>query len=166
MGVRFAPEYAVIVTNGAGSSTKSEFSYDGVFRRRVRKEYTWSSGTWNLASEVRYVYEGRLALQERDGNNVPTVTFTRGLDLSGSREGAGGIGGLLARTDHATGQSAFYHADGNGNVTALVNAQQLVVARYTYDPFGNTLSKSGPLADANLYRFSSKESHQPSGLAY
>jgi len=33
------------------------------------------------------------------------------------------------------------------------------------DPFGNTLSKSGPLADANTYRFSSQEYHQPSGLS-
>jgi len=121
---------------------------------------------WGPASETRYLYDGRLVLQERDANNLPTVTYTRRLDLSGTREGAGGIGGLLARTDHGSGQSAFYHADGNGNVTALVNAQQLVVARYTYDPFGNTLSKSGPLADANLYRFSSKESHEPSGLVY
>ena len=157
---------SIIVTNGVGSSSKSEFVYDGLFRRRVRKEYTWSSGAWNLACEVRYVYDGRLVLQERDANNLPLVTYTRGLDLSGSRGGAGGIGGLLARTDHASGQSAFYHADGNGNVTALVNGQQLVVARYTYDPFGNTLSKSGPLAEVNLYRFSSKESHQPSGLVY
>jgi RHS repeat-associated protein len=157
---------SVIVTNGSGGSTKSEFVYDGMFRRRVRKEYTWSSGIWNPASEIRYVCDGRLVLQERDANNLPLVTYTRGLDLSGRREEAGGIGGLLARTDNATGQSAFYHADGNGNITALVNAQQLGVARYTYDPFGNTLSKFGPLADANLYRFSSKESHEPSGLVY
>jgi len=33
------------------------------------------------------------------------------------------------------------------------------------DPFGNILSKSGPLADANSYRFSSQEYHQPSGLS-
>jgi len=33
------------------------------------------------------------------------------------------------------------------------------------DPFGNTLSKSGPLADANTYRFSSQEYHQSSGLS-
>jgi RHS repeat-associated protein len=33
------------------------------------------------------------------------------------------------------------------------------------DPFGNILSKSGPLADANIYRFSSQEYHQPSGLS-
>jgi len=38
------------------------------------------------------------------------------------------------------------------------------VARYEYDPFGNTLSKSGALADANTYRFSSQEYHQNSGL--
>jgi len=104
-------------------------------------------------------------IQERDVNNLPTVTYTRGRDLSGSLQGAGGIGGLLARTDAANGQSACYHVDGNGNVTAMVNAQQIVVAKYTYDPFGNILSKSGPLADANTYRFSSQEYHQPSGLS-
>jgi type VI secretion system secreted protein VgrG len=32
------------------------------------------------------------------------------------------------------------------------------------DPFGNILSKSGPLSDANTYRFSSQEYHQNSGL--
>jgi RHS repeat-associated protein len=46
------------------------------------------------------------------------------------------------------------------------SAAQVVVARYLYDPFGNLLSQSGPLADANLYRFSSKEWHQNSGLVY
>jgi RHS repeat-associated protein len=60
----------------------------------------------------------------------------------------------------------YYHADGNGNVTALVASNQLVVARYLYDPFGNTLSASGPIAEANLYRFSSKEFHAASGLVY
>ncbi len=34
------------------------------------------------------------------------------------------------------------------------------------DPFGNILSKSGPLADVNLHRFSSKEFHANSGLVY
>jgi len=35
-------------------------------------------------------------LQERDANNGPLITYTLGLDLSGTMEGAGGIGGLLA----------------------------------------------------------------------
>src|SRR5205823_5131849 len=38
--------------------------------------------------------------------------------------------------------------------------------RYIYDPFGNTLSSGGPLGDANLYRFSSKEVDLKSALAY
>src|SRR2546428_1901505 len=82
-------------------------------------------------------YDGNLEIQWRDGNNLPTLTLTRSRDLSGSLQGAGGIGGLLARTDAANGQTACFHADGNGNVTAMVNAQQVVVAKYIYDPFGN-----------------------------
>jgi len=60
----------------------------------------------------------------------------------------------------------YYHADGNGNITCLVNANQAVVASYRYDPYGNTLAQSGPLAEANTYRFSSKEFHAASGLYY
>jgi RHS repeat-associated protein len=149
-------------------SWRSEFSYDGKMRRRIRREYTWSS-SWAQTNEVRYVYDGNLVIQERDENNLPRVSYTRGKDLSGSCEGAGGIGGLLARTDHSTfspQSTSCYHADGNGNITALINSNQIVVARYEYDPFGTALSISGPLADANLYRFSSKELHANSGFIY
>src|SRR5262249_13932077 len=48
----------------------------------------------------------------------------------------------------------------------LVDALQKVVARYLYDPFGNTLAVSGPMAEANLYRFSSKEWLPAVGLVY
>jgi RHS repeat-associated protein len=62
--------------------------------------------------------------------------------------------------------TAFYHADGNGNITMLISSSQMIVAKYLYDPFGNTLAQSGLLADANLYRFSSKEWDPNSGLYY
>jgi RHS repeat-associated protein len=88
-------------------------------------------------------------------------------------EGAGGIGGILARTDYSAAAAAVYeegpsyfHSDGNGNVTMLINGAQAVVAKYLYDAFGNTLSAAGSLASANLYRFSSKEAHPNSGLVY
>ena len=128
-------------------------------------------GVWVQTNEVYYVYDGNLVIQERDINNLPTTTYTRGKDLSGSLEGAGGIGGLLARTSQAyadaplAGQS-YYHSDGNGNVTMLIDSFQGIVAKYLYDAFGNIISKSGLLADANLYRFSSKEAHPNSGLVY
>jgi RHS repeat-associated protein len=54
--------------------------------------------------------------------------------------------------------------DGNHNVTALVNSQGTLVARYIYDPYGNLLESWGSLADANLYRFASQEVHPQSGL--
>jgi RHS repeat-associated protein len=39
----------------------------------------------------------------------------------------------------------------------------VVVARYLYDPFGNTLAMSGPKALINTYRFSSKPIHDGLG---
>ncbi len=156
----------------SSNSWKTVFSYDGKMRLRKRTESNYVGSAWVKASETRYIYDGMLPIQERDVNNIPLVTYTRGNDLSGSLQGAGGIGGLLARTDNtlyvigSPSAHAFYHSDGNGNVTALVNDKQIVAAKYTYDPYGNTLSQSGPLADANSYRFSSKEVHRKSGLYY
>jgi RHS repeat-associated protein len=129
-------------------------------------------GAWELADEVRCRSDGWRVVQERDGNNTPTVSYTRGTDLSGSLEGAGGIGGLLARSHGYSGGTGhwsthnFYHADGNGNITYVVNSSQGLAASYQYDPFGNTLASSGSLAGANGYRFSSKEQHVRSGLYY
>jgi len=85
-------------------------------------------------------------------------------------ERAGGIGGLLARSHGYSGGTwsthNFYQADGNGNITYMVNSSQSSVAAYKYDPFGNLISSSGSLAGANVYRFSSKEQHANSGMYY
>jgi RHS repeat-associated protein len=122
-----------------------------------------SSGTWNVSKETHYVYDGMLVVQERDGSNNPTVSYTRGKDLSGGRQGAGGIGGLLAYSSTSTGDH-YYHSDALGNVTAMVNVNGALSASYEYDPYGNLLGAAGPMAGLNNYRFSSKELHQNSGL--
>ena len=161
---------SVVVTNATGVVTRSDFAYDGFMRRRTRVELALGTSGWLTNQTVRYIYDGSVVIQERDGNNLPVVTYTHGIDQGGGLDSAGGIGGFLARTDHsqlvvsASGAHSYYHCDGNGNVTCLINTNQSVVARYLYDPFGSVISKSGPLADANLYRFSSKEFHLPSGL--
>ncbi len=96
----------------------------------------------------------------RPAGNLPLVTYTRGRDLSGSLAGAGGIGGLLARSHGYSGGNwtyhNAYHADGNGTVTALVNGSGVLQAGYRYDPFGRYLNGGGTLATANVLRFSSK----------
>ena len=142
------------------SRWKWEFFYDGQSRMRIRKDYVWMGSGWYPNGETRYLYDGMLVLQERSSANSPTVTYTRGRDLSGSLEGAGGIGGLLARSH---GYSAgtwsthnFYHADGNGNVGALVNGAGALQASYKYDPYGRYLGGSGTVAAANQMRWSSK----------
>src|SRR5205823_2651159 len=102
---------------------KSEFSYDGKLRRRIRREYAWQSGAWRMTNEVRYIYDGNLVIQERDGLNLPAVGYTRGKDLSGSLEGAGGIGGLLSFSDLKSSPPVHYcyHGDAHGNVTMPIN---------------------------------------------
>ena len=138
----------ITVTN----AWKTELTYDGEFRRRIRKEFAWQSGAWTLTNEVHYLFDGSQVIQERDGSNAPQVSYTR-------------VGGrMLARTDNSAGTHAYYHTDGNRNVAVLINTAQLIVAKYLYDPFGNTLAISGPLAEANHYRFSSQEYHLNSGI--
>ena len=153
-----------------GTTYNSGFTYDGLGRLRSRVEYTWNGVTWNPNTTTEYIYDGMRVIQERDVNNTPTVSYTRGTDLSGTMEGAGGIGGLLARSSGYSGGNwsthYFYHADGNGNITYLVDSSQALAASYRYDPFGNTLSTSGTQASANVYRFSSKEINTDTGMYY
>src|SRR5439155_26740489 len=124
--------------------------------------------SWYPSVTTYYVYDGKRVIQERTSS--PTVSYTRGSDLSGSFEGAGGIGGLLARSHaYQSGNGSwtnhnYYHADGGGNVTYMVDTNQNTMASYRYDPFGNKMSSSGTLASANVYRFSSKEVHVNSGM--
>jgi RHS repeat-associated protein len=139
---------SVLVT----SNWQSQFVYDGKFRRRIEKDFSWSGSSWTETNEIHFIYDGNTVIQERNTNNTPLVTYTRG------------VGGLLARTD--TNSSTYYHADGNGNITLMLDASQNIVAKYLYDPFGNILSQSGPMANANVYRFASKEWNANAGFYY
>ncbi|MCC7375420.1 MAG: hypothetical protein IT581_12265, partial [Verrucomicrobiales bacterium] len=163
-----------LVTAYITNNWKTDFTYDGRARMKVRKEYTWNGAAWTLSNETRYLYHGMRVVQERNGSDVPQVSYTRGPDLSGSLEGAGGIGGLVGRSHgYNAGTGAwtthhFYHSDGNGNVTYLVNASQGLGVSFRYDAFGRTTAASpGTLTTSdNVYRFSSKEHHLKSGLYY
>jgi RHS repeat-associated protein len=86
------------------------------------------------------------------------LSFVRGLDLSGTPQGAGGVGGLLFVGHFAS--AIGYHAvacDGNGNVAALVDAADgTESARYEYGPFGEPLRVTGPMGKVNPLRFSTQ----------
>jgi len=148
------------------------YTYDGLKRLRVKKTYLWNGSSYVLSEERRYLYDGKLIIQERNGDNIPLVTYTRGIDLSSGMDGLGGIGGLLGRTDNTqlvVGNPyahTYFHADGNGNVTHLIDTAQRLAAHYTYDPFGRVIAETGPTATGNRGQFSSKESDAITGLSY
>lgn len=154
-----------LVTNFVAGAWKSEFIYDGRMRRRIERDYTWNGSAWTQTNEAHFIYDGNVIIQHRDANNLPTLTLTRGTDLSGSLQGAGGIGGLLAMTENyaINSEHSYYHADGNGNITCLISLNQIIVAKAEYDPYGNFLSLSGPKAGVNCYWFSGKPIHLASG---
>jgi RHS repeat-associated protein len=88
-----------------------------------------------------------------------------GQDLSGSLQSAGGVGGLLAAS--ISGTNCFATYDGNGNITALINAaDKSLAARYEYSPYGELLRETGLLAHQNPFRFSTKFWDDESGLVY
>jgi RHS repeat-associated protein len=159
-----------LVETDQSANSRTDLIYDGRMRLRKRVESTWNGSSWVQSSETRYLYDGMRVIQERDSSNTPTVSYTRGMDLSGTFEGAGGIGGLLARSSGysagAWSTNHYYHADGSGNITALVDSTQAISATYKYEPFGRTISSSGTMAVQNVYRFSSKEWLTGSGMYY
>ncbi|MBR4171174.1 MAG: RHS repeat-associated core domain-containing protein, partial [Kiritimatiellae bacterium] len=77
-----------------------------------------------------------------------------GTDLTGSLQGDGGVGGLLAVKLNETWYAPLY--DANGNITAYVSENGDTVATYEYDAFGATISQSGMMADTFRHRFSTK----------
>jgi RHS repeat-associated protein len=134
--------------------------------RRVSKVTEDGSGT----TECDYVYDGWALIRERiaSGETAQTNSYVYGLDLSGSLQGAGTIGGILAtvREGDSAPVVGYYAYDANGNVTDLVGTNGTVLARYEYDPFGNPLVATGALAAANPFRFSTKYTDDETGLVY
>jgi RHS repeat-associated protein len=148
----YSPENQLTNITVAGQ-WKVDFVHDGLGRRCIERDYAWQGGNWQLTNEVHILYDGYVPIQGRDTNNNVLWTLTRGIDLSGTLAGAGGIGGLLARTD--TNGSTLFHADGAGNITGLMNGQENMAARYMYGAFGSLILQGGPMANVNVMGVSS-----------
>lgn len=144
-------------------STKSSYVYDYMGRRIGKKIYEFSTGNWQQQNDTQFVYDGWNLVKEIDKVKNTESHYMWGLDLSQSVQGAGGIGGLLARIDSDSQYNYFY--DGNGNVGQLVNGKS-IVASYEYDPFGKLVKAEGALAETNPFRFSTKYFDDESKLYY
>ncbi|MCX6865295.1 MAG: hypothetical protein NTV46_03570 [Verrucomicrobia bacterium] len=150
------------------------FDYDHL-SRRISKTVTPNGET---AVTTRYLYDGWNLIAEYTGTTL-TRTYVWGMDLSGSMQGAGGVGGLLVTSEHGmtTGnppvptRTPYYPTfDGNGNVSEYLDDAGEAVAHYEYDAFGNTVAT---LVDDDVdinkdfaHRFSTKSIDIETGLYY
>ena len=117
--------------------------------RRVKKVTAEATATffyddWNLKEE-RVAYTNGM---------TSTIRYFWGKNISGTLQGAGGVGGLLYLTVDGTIYIPFYN--NNGDITRYISEDGLVVAQFTYDPYGNVLEQAGAAADFLRFRFSTK----------
>jgi RHS repeat-associated protein len=148
---------------------KLEFVYDYQGRRVQKTVSEWDENTSSfiITSTTLYLYDGWNVVAEAitKGAANTAKTYLWGLDLSGSYQGAGGIGGLLA----VVVDSGTYYptCDGNGNVMAYIDASDASsTAQFEYSPFGEPLRASGPIANELTYRFSTKYEDLETALLY
>jgi RHS repeat-associated protein len=135
---------------------KLDFVYDWQSRRVQKTVSTNNGSAYYPQGTNRFAYDGWNLLAILNPQSSLVQAFVWGLDLSGSLKGAGGVGGLLVLGDAANG-CHFVGFDGNGNVSTLTKTSDgTPSAQYGYGPFGELSLSAGPMAKANLLRFSTK----------
>jgi len=146
-----------------------EFGYDWQGRRVSKAVLTnWNGSIYQTTNLTRFLYDGWRPVAELAGDNALVRSYAWGLDLSGTIEDAGGIGGLVEILDYSTWPPGrhFTVFDGNGNIVALVQSDGTVSARYEYGPFGEPIRETGTFARSNPFRWSTKYWDPESDLVY
>jgi len=158
----------VAITNRTpvGPAMGLSFAYDWRGRRIGKTVIT--NGL--VSTSEGFVYDGWNLIAILTSNSSLLTSFTWGLDLSGTEQGAGGVGGLLAVSQLSNSRitnSSFTAYDGNGNTAALVDSGTGTTSgQYEYGPFGEVLRATGPMAKLNPFRFSTKYQDDETDLVY
>ncbi|MCK9305651.1 MAG: hypothetical protein M0P27_09695, partial [Bacteroidales bacterium] len=152
-------ENRLISSSNFTSGVLCEYAYDYQSRRISKTtltpnpysclttKYIWDG--WNIAAEI-------IIDQTIFTTNVNYYTW--GLDLSGTLQGAGGVGGLLSDTKVTSYETNTYFAVGdvNGNITEYMDTIGAIKAHYKYNSAGEITYQSGTMADDFTHRFSTK----------
>jgi RHS repeat-associated protein len=145
------------------------YLYDAQSRRIAKVAGT--SATTSTATLYLYDAWNCIAEYERGTGVSPVLTLKKtrlwGTDLSGTPQGAGGVGGLLCESQISNSQISNYYPtyDGNGNISEYLSTTCTTAAHFEYDPFGNTVVNTDT-ANLFTYRFSTKPRDQETGLYY
>lgn len=180
-----ATPFAGYVSYDANGNLKTDGarSYDYDAENRLIK-VTQGSSVWNYkydylgrriekngtgVATTRYLYDGWNLIAELDGSGTLTRRFVWGPDVSGSSQGAGGVGGLLVIDAYLGGSSASQYYpiyDASHNVLGLYDGNGNAAAAYQYDPFGNLQAAAGSYSTANPFRSATKYTDDETGLIY
>nr|WP_239094257.1 RHS repeat-associated core domain-containing protein [Bacillus sp. B15-48] len=120
--------------------------------------YTYNEDSKRISKTINgqttyYHYDENQVLFET--NDTGTITAEYSYDDSGRP--------LTMTKD---GKTYYYLLNEHKDVIALTDALGNMVASYTYDAWGNLLSKTGPMADVNPYRYASYRQDDETGLYY
>ena len=147
-----------------GPQFQLDFAYDPKGRRIQKTVSTNGVGIYTN----RFLYDGWNLIAELKPGNSLVRSYMWGMDLSGSEQGAGGVGGLLAASYYGTTTTNCFPAfDGNGNVMAYINAADgASVLQMDYDPFLNVIRETGPMASLMPFLGSTKYYDRETKLLY
>ena len=121
--------------------------------------------SWEAEKSIDYLWDRFNIIAETVvADSASNVTYNVwGLDLDGTMQGAGGVGGLLAvisplplGESQGEGSTVYLPCyDANGNIMEYVSLDGAIAAHREYDPFGGAVVVTGD-ADAFTHWFSTK----------
>ncbi len=162
---RLVQQTATASSVAAGAKNlKLTCAYDYAGRRINKTVSEWDGSGWMQIYSLNFLYDGWNLVAEVAANGGPTLrSYAWGADLSGG-DNAGGIGGLTFIRYPIEGKTLAVASDGQGNTSALYDMEDAgVKATYEYGPFGEPLRVSGPFAEVNSFRFSTKYENPETG---
>jgi RHS repeat-associated protein len=162
--------YKKIVGNPGGPATQGIMEGGTAATTMVTQDSVEGGSVplYTLITSRQYVWDDWLCIAELIDREELKRSHTWGVDLSGSQQGVGGVGGLVFLLDRDDTTDEVYHCfyDGNGNLMSLRDDSQAIAAQYDYGPFGELLTARGEYAAENPYRFSTKYVDAETGLHY
>ena len=145
---RWDAENRLIEVDHRGVTTTNTYDY------RARHAAYGEGG-----GHVAFIYDGWNEVA--NGGSVQEVVV-RGLDLSRSTQGAGGVGGILACV--TSQRLCAPVADAGGNIDTLVAFSGEIARQFEYDAFGGPIGESG--TQDSWFQYSSKRAVHSDSLTY
>ena len=140
-------------------------AYDHKHRRIMKRVERFDGEEWQTSETHTFVWDDMNIVLERivfaDGTTHACEYFW-GNDLSGTEQGAGGVGGLLAVSIDGVFYLPCY--DHNGNIVCYVSETGVIAGQYVYDPYGNVFELHGTMPNQFNFGFSTKYHDREVGL--